>query len=271
MDPSLALAAEKGLKVVEDCAQAHGATYKGQPVGGLGDVAAFSFCQDKIVSTGGEGGMLTTNDRATWEKAWSWKDHGKSYDSVYHRAHPPGFRWLHDSFGTNCRMTEMQAAIGLVQLRKLPKWHERRCRNAALLAQRLRSILALRVVEPPDGFGHAYYKYYVFVRPERLQPDWNRDRIMAAINAEGIPCFTGPCSEIYLEKAFDEPDLRPTNRLPVAKKLGETSLMLLVHPTFGPAEMEDTCLAVEKIFRVATRVDVSYKEPVGATAGSYAL
>jgi dTDP-4-amino-4,6-dideoxygalactose transaminase len=267
MEPILDLAAEKGLKVIEDCAQAHGAVYKGRPVGSLGDVAAFSFCQDKIMTTGGEGGMVTTNDPDIWEKAWSFKDHGKSYDSVYHRSHPQGFRWLHESFGTNWRMTEMQAAIGLVQLSKLPYWHKRRRENARLLTERFKNIPALRIVEPPDYIEHAYYKYYAFVRPERLRPDWDRDRIMTAVNAEGVPCFTGSCPEIYLEKAFEAHGLGPAGRLPVARELGETSLMFLVHPTLSAADMEDTCNAVEKIFRAATREEVFAKEPGGIAAG----
>ncbi|MGH7926634.1 MAG: DegT/DnrJ/EryC1/StrS family aminotransferase, partial [Candidatus Binatia bacterium] len=262
MNSILSLAAEKGLKVIEDCAQAHGATYKGRPVGSLGDAAAFSFCQDKIMTTGGEGGILTTNDPAIWKRAWSFKDHGKSYEAVYHRAHPNGFRWLHESVGTNWRMTEMQAAIGLVQLRKLTGWVERRRRNAALLTQKLRDIPALRVPEPPDDIGHAYYKYYVFVRLEYLRKDWSRDRIMAAINAEGVACFTGSCPEVYLEKAFSEHVSRPTHRLPTAKALGETSLMFLVHPTLGTAEMEGACCVIESVLRSACSPELSSSKSI---------
>ena len=253
MDPILALAKEHGLKVIEDCAQCHGATYKGRPVGSLGDAAAFSFCQDKIMTTGGEGGMLTTNDRDLWEKAWAFKDHGKSWVAVYNRKHPPGFRWLHEFFGTNWRLTEMQSAIGRVQLRKLPVWIRKRRENAAILTEALSNIPSLRVTIPPPEVGHAYYKYYVFVRPEKLNTGWDRERIMAAVNAEGIPCFSGSCSEIYLEKAFTSAGLAPKKRLPVAKKLGETSLMFLVHPTLGRREMVDTSLAVEKVMLAASR------------------
>lgn len=253
MDPIMDFAREHGLKVIEDCAQAHGATYKGKPVGSLGDMAAFSFCQDKIMTTGGEGGMLTLNDQNLWEKAWAYKDHGKSYDAVYNRQHPAGFRWLHESFGTNWRLTEMQSCIGRIQLRKLPEWVKIRRRNAAILTEAFSRIPALRITIPPDHVGHAYYKYYVFVRPERLKTGWNRDRIMAAVCAEGIPCFSGSCSEIYLEKAFDREGFRPKNRLPVAKELGETSLMFLVHPTLDEQNMKDTCLAVEKVMTVARK------------------
>jgi hypothetical protein len=252
MDAILELAKENNLWVIEDCAQAHGTTYRGKKVGSLGDVAAFSFCQDKIITTGGEGGMVTTNNHAIWEKIWSYKDHGKSYDAVYNRKHPPGFRWLHESFGTNWRMTEMQAAIGRIQLRKLPAWLRKRRRNAEILNEKFAQIPSLRVTVPPEESGHAYYKYYVFVRPEKLKKEWNRDRIMDAVNAEGVPCYSGSCSEIYLEKAFDEPGLRPPERLPVTKELGETSLMFLVHPTLSEEHMQQTAAAVEKIMLEAT-------------------
>jgi dTDP-4-amino-4,6-dideoxygalactose transaminase len=250
MDPIVALAREQGLKVIEDCAQCHGATYKGRPVGSLGDVGAFSFCQDKIMTTGGEGGMVTTNDKAVWEQAWSYKDHGKSYEAVYNRQHPPGFRWLHESIGTNWRLTEFQSALGRVLLGKLPRMVEVRRRNAAILTQGFTQHDALRVPQPPSHIGHSYYKYYAFVRPEKLRKEWTRDRILSAIVAEGIPCFTGSCSEIYLEKAF-VPELRPTKRLTGAKELGETSLMFLVHPTLSQVDMHDTCWAVAKVLDAA--------------------
>jgi dTDP-4-amino-4,6-dideoxygalactose transaminase len=250
MDPILELAREHGLKVIEDCAQANGATYKGRPVGSMGDAAAFSFCQDKIMTTGGEGGMLTTNNDAVWRRAWSYKDHGKSYDAVHNAQHAPGFRWLHESFGTNWRLTEMQSALGRVLLRKLPRFVETRRRNAAILTEAFSAIPGLRVTVPPADVLHSYYKYYAFVRPEQLRDGWTRDLILAAIVAEGIPCFTGSCSEIYLEKAFT-PELRPAERLTVAKELGETSLMFLVHPTLSETDMHDTYRAVARAMDAA--------------------
>ena len=253
MDPLLELAREHDLKIIEDCAQAQGAIYKGRPVGSLGDVAAFSFCQDKIMTTGGEGGMLTTNDRVTWEKAWAYKDHGKNYDTVFNQQHPPGFRWLHESFGTNWRMTELQAAIGRSVLPKLATWVGIRRRNAAILAECFKHIPALRVTEAAPDMLHSYYKYYVFVRPSQIRKGWGRDRIVSAVNAEGIPCLTGSCSEIYLEKAFTQMGLGPLNRLPVAEELGRTSLMLLVHPTLDEKDMGDACRAVEKVFKEASK------------------
>jgi dTDP-4-amino-4,6-dideoxygalactose transaminase len=252
MDPILELARERALWVIEDCAQAHGATYKGRPVGSMGDVNAFSFCQDKIMTTGGEGGLLTTNDPDKWARAWAFKDHGKSYDAVYNRTHLPGFRWLHESFGTNWRLTEMQSALGRVLLRKLPHMVEQRRRLAAVLSERFSQMPALRVTVPPAEIGHSYYKYYVFLRPERLREDWTRQRIIDAINAEGIPCFSGSCSEIYLEKAFPEA-MRPQRRLAMAKQLGETALMFLVHPTLSESDMLDTVDAVGKVLSIAAK------------------
>ena len=244
------LAERHGLKVLEDCAQAHGAAYQGRPVGSFGHVAAFSFCQDKILTTGGEGGMLVTADDQLWEKAWAYKDHGKNFEAVHHRQHPPGFRWLHEDFGSNWRMTEMQAAIGRIILKKLGPWVERRRHFAALLTKAFEDLSALRVTAPPPEAYHSYYKYYVFIRPERLQPDWDRDRIMVEMTRAGVPCQSGSCSEIYLEKAFAQHGLGPATRLPVARRLGETALMFLVHPTL---EESDILAAVEVMASVMQR------------------
>ena len=253
MDAILELAAERGLVVIEDCAQAHGATYKGRPVGGFGAAAAFSFCQDKIITTAGEGGMLLLDDTAAWGKAWAYKDHGKSYDAVFGREHPPGFRWVHESFGTNWRMTEMQAAIGRMQLAKLPDWVARRRQLAQILDAGLAALPGIRVTRPAADIGHAYYKYYAFLEPERLQPDWDQGRVIAAINAEGIPCMGGSCGEIYLEQAFAAAGLAPAARLPVAQRLGATSLSFLVHPTLADADMHATCTAVARVMHAAAR------------------
>ncbi|MDY6981051.1 MAG: DegT/DnrJ/EryC1/StrS aminotransferase family protein [Pseudomonadota bacterium] len=252
MESIMALSEQHGLYVIEDCAQAHGATYKGRSVGTIGHVAAWSFCQDKIMTTGGEGGMLTTNDEMLWKRAWAYKDHGKSYDSVYHREHPPGFRWLHESFGTNWRMTEMQAAIGRIQLKRMGEWHESRKRNAQMILDAAHTCEALRVPTVPGDIEHAWYKCYMFVRPDRLRTGWNRDRIIEAINERSVPCFSGSCSEVYLEKAFDDTSWRPESRLPVARELGETSLMFLVHPTLTEQEIKKTCAVLVEVIRKAS-------------------
>jgi dTDP-4-amino-4,6-dideoxygalactose transaminase len=254
MDEILEVTNAAGVPVIEDCAQALGATYKGRPVGTMGAFGSFSFCQDKIITTGGEGGMLITSDAELWERAWSLKDHGKSYPKT--RGAGPGsgvaFRWLHDTFGTNWRMTEMQAALGRRGMTHLPAWIERRRRSARILDAALSGLDALRVTLPGEGFAHAYYKYYTFVTPERLREGWSRDRIAEAVVAEGVPCYTGTCPEIYRELAFEASGLAPAERLPAARELGETSLMLLVHPTLGDDEIQDTAEALRKVMAVAT-------------------
>lgn len=253
MEPIMALARERGLYVVEDCAQAHGARYQGHPVGSFGDVAAFSFCQDKVISTGGEGGMLLTNHTALWDKAWAYKDHGKSCDAVFRREHAPGFRWLHESFGSNWRMTEMQAAIGRLQLAKLDEWGAMRRRHAAILEAGFATIPGLRITPPSPDVMHAYYRYYVFLDLDKLRQGWDQTRVIAAIHTEGVPCFVGSCSEIYREKAFTDAGWQPPQRHPVAKQLGETSLAFLVHPTLTQHDMQDTCEAVAKVMHAAIK------------------
>lgn len=264
MDEIMQLAHDHGIRVIEDCAQALGASYKGRRVGSIGDAGAFSFCQDKIMTTGGEGGMLTIKDPAIWERAWGYKDHGKSYEAVYHRNHPIGFRWLHESFGTNGRMTEMQSAIGRVALKKVPGWVETRRSYAEILTERLADVNGLRIAIPPAYSRHAYYKFYAFVRPEALAHGVDRDRIMEAINAEGIPCSAGSCSEIYREKAFQKLQ-REYRRLPVARELGETSLMFMVHPTLSKHGIQDTCRAVEKVMHAASAARVFVPSAMTAT------
>ena len=237
MDEIMAIANEHDLYVIEDCAQAHGAKYKGKPVGSIGHIGCWSFCQDKIMTTGGEGGMVTTNDESLWRKMWAYKDHGKSYEAVYEREHPEGFRWLHESFGTNWRMTEMQAAIGRIQLKRMPDWHNKRLSNANSIWSAANQCNGLRVLAIPSHIEHAAYKCYVFVK-DGVEL---RDKMMMEINKKDVPCYSGSCSEVYLEKAFDNTGFRPKERLPFAKELGETSLMFLVHPTLTKEEIQKTC------------------------------
>ncbi|PJI34516.1 DegT/DnrJ/EryC1/StrS family aminotransferase [Acinetobacter pseudolwoffii] len=247
MDPIMQLAQAKGLYVIEDCAQAHGAKYKGKSAGSIGHIAAWSFCQDKIMTTGGEGGMVTTNDEELWKKMWSYKDHGKNFDSIYNKQHPPGFRWLHDSFGTNWRMMEMQAVIGRIQLKMMPEWTAKRMANMEKIYAAFADSPYFSVHRPSDEYVHAAYKCYVQVNTDQLPEGWSRDRIMAEMNALGVPCFSGSCSEVYLEHAFDGTAWRPTQRLQNAQKLGETSLMFLVHPTLTENNIQTTEFAIQQI------------------------
>ena len=242
-----------GIAVIEDCAQAHGARINGQSVGIFSDVAAWSFCQDKILTTAGEGGMVTTSRADLWDAMWAFKDHGKTQEAVFGREHPPGFRWLHERFGSNFRLTELQSAIGRIQLQRLLEWTAARRSNALLLADALADLPAVRVPLPPEGIEHAWYKFYSFVKPEALADGWSRDRILSEIAALGYPAFSGSCSEIYLEKCFQDAGLAPAQRLPVARELGDTSLMFLVHPTITPEQMASYADVVRAVVKRACR------------------
>ncbi len=253
MDPIMQLAEEHDLHVVEDCAQAHGAKYKGKSVGSIGHIGCWSFCQDKIITTGGEGGMVTTNDESLWRKMWAYKDHGKSYETAYERGSVKGFKWLHESFGTNWRMTEMQAVIGKIQLKRMPNWHIKRLSNINKIWNTARQCKGLRVPNVPNFIEHAAYKCYIFVEQDRLKKEWNRDRIIYEVSALGVPCYSGSCSEVYLEKAFDGTGFRPKKRLPNARELGETSLMFLVHPALTEDEIQQTCSAIVSVMKLAAK------------------
>ncbi len=248
----MALADSERLFVIEDCAQAHGASYRGRSVGSIGHVGCWSFCQDKIMTTGGEGGMVTTNSDELWSRMWSMNDQGKSWDAMHQPNSTPGFRWVHERFGSNGRLTEMQAAIGRIQIRRMPEWSALRRGHCETIWAAARSCAGLRAPMPPDDSVHAGYKCYVFVEQQHLKAGWNRDRILAEINARDVPCYSGLCPEIYLEKSFQEASLAPNERLPVAKELGETSLMFLVHPTLKPHEIEKSCEVLIDVLRQGT-------------------
>lgn len=251
MDPIMALSAEHGFRVIEDCAQAHGARYRGKSVGGIGHIGAWSFCQDKVMTTGGEGGMITTDDPDLWASVWSYKDHGKTWEAMYEREHPPGPRLVHDRLGTNGRMIEMQAAIGLIQLDRMADWTRRRAEIASRVLDACARWPALRVPPIASDTSHAWYRAYVFVAPDRLKPGWTRDRIIAAINERGVPCLQGTAPEVYLERAFDAVG-RPAQRLPIARLLGETGLCFLVHPTLTEDEVAQTAAAIDTVMAQAS-------------------
>ena len=252
MDGIIDLASQHNLAIIEDCAQAHGARYRGTSVGNFGDVGAWSFCQDKIMTTGGEGGMITSDNEDLHRAMWAFKDHGKSWAKVNTPNDSTGFRYLHDSIGTNWRLTEMQAALGRYQLTQLRDWVGQRNRNAAALSQSLAGTSGLRLTIPAEHISHAYYKYYFFVEPEVLKAGWNRDRVVAEIHERGVPCYTGSCPEIYRERAF-------VNRfgehasLPVAASLGATSVMLNVHPGITEEHCGLAAETIRAVFALAVR------------------
>jgi dTDP-4-amino-4,6-dideoxygalactose transaminase len=260
LEPVIAVAKERGIRIIEDCAQAHGARIGGRSVGSFGDVAAWSFCQDKIMTTGGEGGMVTVNDERLWKRMWSYKDHGKSFEAACKRDPVPGFRWLHESFGTNWRITEMQAAIGRIQLRRMEEWTAARNANA----KAIHDVIA--PLSGPDGpvrlapwieggrGRNAFYRFYCYVRPDNLADGWSRNRIIREIETAGVPAFQGSCSEIYKEKAFRNSALAPAQRLPNAQELGETSIAFLVHPTLTENDIGKTCAVAVEVLRSASKL-----------------
>jgi dTDP-4-amino-4,6-dideoxygalactose transaminase len=249
LDELVDLTRRHGLSLIEDCAQAHGAEFRGRAVGAWGDIGCFSFCQDKILTTGGEGGLVVTRNADYFKRIWSRKDHGKDQDAL-NRPHVGLFKWLHESIGTNARLTEMQAAIGRVQLRRLPEWVGSRRRNAVTFDRMLSGISGLRLEIPPDHIRHSYYKYYAFVDASSLRPDWNRDRIGLELQRLGVPCGSGSCCEIYLEKAMHP--FAPRERWTVARQLSETSLMLLVHPTLETSHIESMARQIRNVLSLAT-------------------
>lgn len=237
MDPIVRLCRSKKLFLIEDCAQAHGARYKGRPVGTFGDVASFSFCQDKIFTTGGEGGLLATDNTRFWKKCWSLKDHGRDFDVVFNTKSGTGFKWMVNSYGTNYRMNEVQAVIGRIFLKRLDDMVARRRQNAAMFDEAFAGLPGLRVIVPPKEFEHAYYKYYVLVDKTTLPEGLDRDKLSQKLAARGITCGCGACPELYREKAFSRQrkalGLPPQKRLPNARRLGEQCIMLQVHPTLS--------------------------------------
>jgi dTDP-4-amino-4,6-dideoxygalactose transaminase len=253
MDAIMSYARKNKLKVIEDCAQAHGAIYRGRSVGSIGDIGAWSFCQDKIMTTGGEGGMVTTNNMKYFKKMWSYRDHGKKFNpgfqkKPFEKKHSSS-HWPHESFGTNWRMTEIQAALGSFQLKKMKTWSHKRQENARQISASCDDICALRVPKVPEYIEHACYKHYVFVQHEKLNKSWTRDRIMGEINKRGVPCFSGGCPEVYREPAFKGTKyaLKLGGFLPNARKLGTMGLMFMVHPTLTKKQISKTCKVIKSV------------------------
>lgn len=233
---------EKGIYIIEDCAQAHGAKYNGKSVGTWGDINAWSFCQDKIITTGGEGGMVTTNCPHLYKLAWSLKDHGKGYDTVFNTEHPPGFRWLHENIGTNWRMMPMQAVIGSDALDVLEEWIDHRRKIASIYNNTLKDCQGIRLTLPPEKVYHSYYKYYFFIDPSKFKI--SRDKIIELINEENIFCQVGSCSEVYKENALEQ--FSPKTELSITKKLFDSALLLLCDPTISEEKAQKDINVIKK-------------------------
>ncbi len=251
------LAKAYNIALVEDCSQAHGAEINSNeeifPVGQFGDINTWSFCQDKIISTGGEGGMLTTNNKNFFNKIWSFKDHGKCRNKILNNKNSFEYRYIHDNLGSNFRLTEMQSAIGLIQLKKLKKWRRIRSNNAMQILNQLKDINLIKVPCPGKNLVHAWYKLNCFLNNEYLKDNWNREKIIKAIRSFGYPASQGTCSELYLEKCFKGNFHNKDNRLPIAAELGATNLTFLVHPTINKESMKIYASVIKKVLIEASK------------------
>jgi perosamine synthetase len=250
LDALLALAEPRGIAVIEDAAQAHGALYKGHKAGTIGRMGCFSFWEDKIVTTGGEGGCVITDDDSLAEAMRRFRHHGEGpvqgEPSRRPSGAPQGERsYYHLDLGYNYRMTSMQAATGLVQFRQLGDYLAARRRNAAYLSERLAET---GQVEPPfvaDYAVHSYYKYIC-----RLRPAWQGDiaRFVAAVAAEGVPISRRYPTPLPLQPVFRDRGLG-RDPCPVARRLAAELFTLLVHPTVTTADLDDVAAAIAKVLR----------------------
>jgi perosamine synthetase len=229
MDPILEAAKDRGILVIEDAAQAHGAEYHGKKAGNLGDTACFSFYATKNMTTG-EGGMVLTDNDQIAERARLLRDHGQTS------------KYEHAIVGSNYRMTEIAAAIGLVQLKKLEGWVKQRRANALALTKGLEGIEGL--VPPSEGnwMVHSYYQY--IVRREDPFPI-SRDDIVRILTEDGIGSRPSYPKPLYNQKALQ--DLRVRGRCPVAEDVVPRLFELPVHPGVGPKEVERILDAVERL------------------------
>ena len=258
LDPILNFTRKKNIYLIEDCSQAHGAMYKGKKVGSYGDISTWSFCQDKIISTGGEGGMISTNNKKLWLNCWSLKDHGKNHHSCFIKKHKTGFRWLQDYKGSNYRMTEIQAALGREQLKTLDKQIYKRNIIVNLYLRGLKEYYQkFDILDKPDfknkscclknksctKCGHAYYRLNLFINVKKI----NQIELLEKLNNKKINCGIGACPEIYREKIFKKLKLCPKKRLVKAKILGETSIVFPINPFKSLANIKLEINSIKKI------------------------
>ena len=262
LDPILKFTKKNKIYLIEDCSQAHGAVYKGKFVGSFGDVATWSFCQDKIISTGGEGGMISTNDKKIWEQIWSYKDHGKNYQSVFFKKHKEGFRWLHDGLGSNYRMTEMQATLGRHQLKQLDNQIKKRNKIANLYIENLKEFMHKKHVLKKLDFKcstcpskkienekcnlcrHAFYRLNLFINPKIV----NQIKLITELDKNNVTARVGSCPEIYREQIFKKLKIYPKKRLINAKLLGEISLQFGINPKKSINLIKKEIHTIKKVF-----------------------
>ena len=260
LDPIMKFVKKNNIFLIEDCSQAHGAVYKGKKVGSFGHISTWSFCQDKIISTGGEGGMISTNNKQLWLKCWSLKDHGKNYNSVFFKKHKIGFRWHHDNLGSNYRMTEMQAILGRAQLKILDNQIKKRNIIANLYLNGLKDYYKKYDILKEPNFNyiyssqvkdkklsskniHAFYRLNLFINKKKIK----QLKLLEELNLKKINCGVGSCPEIYREKVFKDLKLHPKKRLSNAKLLGETSITFPIDPNRSITKVKLEIKSIKKV------------------------
>jgi dTDP-4-amino-4,6-dideoxygalactose transaminase len=252
MDGIMALAKEHNLKIIEDCAQAPGAKYKGQLVGTIGDCGIFSFTENKNITTG-EGGMLITNDEAIAEAARMVRNHGEAIlEGQTVRTYSSTM------LGWNYRMTEMEAALGIVQFGRMDKLNQARIDLANYLSEKIEGIDGLRTPIVYPGAKHVYYVYALKFDEKRIGVP--REAFVKALNAEGIPFGAGYVRPLYLTPLYH--DKKPyafkhyrgnatydKGLCPTAERLHGRELILtsVVRPPATFADMDDIITAITKI------------------------
>jgi dTDP-4-amino-4,6-dideoxygalactose transaminase len=230
---------ENNIYVIEDCAQSHGAKYNGKYLGSFGDINAWSFCQDKIMSTGGEGGMITTNNKDLFEKAWSFKDHGKDINLYYNRPITNQFSFVHNSVGSNYRMTEIQAYIGLIQLDYLETWIQHRRELSSIYNNKFKNLNNIRLQYENENTLCSYYKYYFFVKDISI-----RQYIIDEISRNNIKVYYGSCGELYKEKCINQNIICHNSKI-----LHETSIVLLVDPSYSKIDIMNNANIIYNILQ----------------------
>lgn len=221
------IAKKYNLFILEDCSQAHGAMIGNKFVGTFGDISVWSFCNDKIISTG-EGGVISSNKKKLFKKIWSLKENGRDYDAVYSKKHKFGYKWIHNHLGYNYRMTEMQAILGLNQLNKLNKNISIRNYFYQQIIKNYENFEAVKFQKIPKSYTNSFYRLYAIVNLNFIKSEWDRDRLIKYLNKIGIDCNVGSCSELYKEKGIKK-YFKNNHILPNAEILSKNSIAFNIH------------------------------------------
>jgi len=235
MEKIVKLAKQHKLKIIEDCSQAHGAMIDNSNVGTFGDVATWSFCNDKIISTLGEGGMISTNYKKIYKFCKTYINHGTNINKKKSNK----FIYNKNSFGTNLRITEIQSIAGLDQLKnlkKVQKIRENISKNFFKIIIKYKKFF--NTFYTSKNVKSAWYRFYFFVKPNVKNFKKLRFKIIKDLNRMNVKCSTGSCPEIYLETAFKTLKNFKFKRLKNCKLLGETSIALEINHTLNRNEQK---------------------------------